>query len=245
MSRGVEEGGGEHGRKGCESKKAAAPNSSRTFHGAVGGPGCQQRMGGLAWCWWALALALARLIPSRPPLFLEGKKGRGGRKRVACGWVTAPGAWFGGVRGTSAMRRGRDGLDRWIRARFARLLGCGMDGPGRVLGGPCLVAGASVGNTATGDGEGQGAAGVVGTWGVRFGRAPRGRWHKGPRVRPVDHVTRALAHAAAAGLLDASALSGHLVHHPVGVFWWLVVVDDDAADDAIVEFQCKEAVRHV
>lgn len=98
---------------------------------------------------------------------------------------------------------------------------------------------------ATGDGEGQGAAGVVGTWGVRFGRAPRGRWHKGPRVRPVDHVTRALAHAAAAGLLDASALSGHLVHHPVGVFWWLVVVDDDAADDAIVEFQCKEAVRHV
>jgi hypothetical protein len=46
-------------------------------------------------------------------------------------------------------------------------------------------------------------------------------------------VTRALAHAAAAGLLDASALSGHLVHHPVGVFWWLVVVDDDAADDAI------------
>lgn len=58
-------------------------------------------------------------------------------------------------------------------------------------------------------------------------------------------MTRALAHAAAAGLLDASALSGHLVHHPVGVFWWLVVVDDDAADDAIVEFQCKEAVRHV
>lgn len=112
------------------------------------------------------------------------------------------------------------------------------------LGGPCLVAGASVGNTATGDGEVQGAAGVVGTWGVRFGRAPRGRWHKGPRVRPVDHVTRALAHAAAAGLLDASALSGHLVHHPVGVFLWLVVVDDDAAHDAIVEFQRKEAVRH-
>jgi hypothetical protein len=26
---------------------------------------------------------------------------------------------------------------------------------------------------ATGDGEGQGAAWVVGTWGVRFGRAPR------------------------------------------------------------------------
>lgn len=62
-----------------ESAKAAAPNSSRTFHGAVGGPGCQQRMGGLAWCWWALA----RLIPS--PL-LGGKERERGAK--ACGmWV--------------------------------------------------------------------------------------------------------------------------------------------------------------
>lgn len=85
----------------------------------------------------------------------------------------------------------------------------------------------------------EGAAGVVGVFGSA--RGPRGRWQRA-RARSVDHVTRALAHAAAAGLVDASALSGHVVRPPVGVFCWSM--DDDATNDAIGEFQCKEAVWH-
>lgn len=72
--RGAEEESGEHERKVCESAKAcrsdAPHNPWRIFHGAVGGPGCQPRMGSR----WALA----RRIPSSP--VLGGKE-----RRVPCG----------------------------------------------------------------------------------------------------------------------------------------------------------------
>ena len=75
-----------------------------------------------------------------------------------------------------------------------------MDGPGRGWGGPWAI----------GDRrrEGAAAAGVVGALGWAHAVAPRvGAWQRA-RVRSVDHVTRALAHAGAGGLVDASALSG-------------------------------------
>lgn len=130
-------------------KEATHPNPLRTFHGAVGGPGCQQRMGSQVGGWRGGSPS------SQAPLFLEGKKGVwhvDDRMRVDClnggrgvghYSLVLPHSlvvWWGTPYAARARSMaGSDGFE--IRVGLARLLdGCVRDGRTRSgLGGPWTV----------------------------------------------------------------------------------------------------------